>query len=46
MRIYVAQINPIVGHLDYNEVKILHYLQDAREQKAELVIFPELAICG
>ncbi len=46
MRIYVAQINPIVGHLDYNESKIIKSIEDARVQKADIVVFPELALCG
>lgn len=46
MRIYVAQMNPIVGHLDYNLDKTLSSIQDAKEQKADIVIFPELSLCG
>src|ERR1700722_5645122 len=46
MRIALAQINPIVGALEYNCTKIIHALSVAREQKVELVVFPEMAVCG
>lgn len=46
MRIYVAQINPIVGHLDYNTDKIIASIREAKNQKADVVLFPELTICG
>ncbi|HSX04335.1 MAG TPA: NAD+ synthase [Rhabdochlamydiaceae bacterium] len=46
MRLAVAQINPIVGDLEGNTHKILQFIKDARSQNADIVIFPELAICG
>jgi NAD+ synthase len=46
IKIAIAQINPIVGDLDYNESRILTFWMDAEKMGAELVIFPELAICG
>lgn len=46
MRIYIAQINPIVGHLDYNLTKILSSIACAREKQADIVVFPELTLCG
>ncbi len=46
MRIAMAQINPTVGDLDGNAALILWYLDRAREAGANLVVFPELAICG
>lgn len=39
----LAQINPIVGDLDGNCKKILQIWQQA---KADLIVFPELALCG
>ncbi len=46
MRIYVAQLNPVVGDIDGNTQKILHCLSEARKQKAEIVLFAEMTICG
>lgn len=46
MRILVAQLNPIIGDLEGNTQKILETLEHARAQKADIVLFPELSICG
>jgi NAD+ synthase (glutamine-hydrolysing) len=46
MRIALAQINPVVGDLDGNRDLILGRLEEARDQGADLVLFPELAVTG
>ncbi len=46
MKISLAQINPLVGDIDGNSEKILSYIQDAENQGADIVVFPELAITG
>ena len=46
MKIALAQINPTVGDFVGNATKIVHYALRAREAGAEVVLFPELAICG
>ena len=46
LKIALAQINPTVGDLAGNVRKILEYVQQAQKQGADLVIFPELALCG
>ncbi len=46
MKIALAQINPIVGDLQGNRRKIVHYAHQAYQQGAELVIFPEMCISG
>jgi len=46
MRIALAQINCTVGDLDGNQQKILEFISKAKKQKADLVAFPELAVCG
>jgi NAD+ synthase (glutamine-hydrolysing) len=46
MRIFACQINPIVGDLKGNTQRILQGMQNARAKKADLVAFPEMAICG
>jgi NAD+ synthetase len=46
VKIFLAQINLTVGDLDGNCFKILQQLQKADAQKCDLIIFPEMAICG
>jgi len=46
LSISLAQINPTVGDLAGNTRKILEYTQQAQHAGAELVVFPELALCG
>ncbi len=45
-RIALAQINPTVGDLEGNSRKVIEYIERARESRADLVAFPELAIPG
>ncbi|MFZ5907219.1 MAG: NAD+ synthase [Nitrospirota bacterium] len=46
LRIALAQINPTVGDLDGNVLKITECIQRARKIHAGIVVFPELAITG
>ena len=46
MRLALAQINTVVGDLDGNRDRILARLEEAREEGADLVLFPELAVTG
>lgn len=46
MKIALAQINPTVGDFAGNTIKILDYAARAADLGAELVAFPELAVCG
>src|SRR5215471_16460344 len=46
MRVALAQINPTVGDIAGNEAKVREYLALAREARAQLVLFPELAVTG
>jgi len=45
-RIALAQIDTIVGDLDSNLNKIIDFAHQAEKQGADLVAFPELALCG
>ena len=45
-RIALAQINVTVGDLTGNQQRIFSRIQEAREQGADLIAFPELAIPG
>jgi NAD+ synthase (glutamine-hydrolysing) len=46
VRIALAQINPTVGDFSGNLQKIREFTERAVAERADLVIFPELAICG
>ncbi|HEY0162220.1 MAG TPA: nitrilase-related carbon-nitrogen hydrolase, partial [Edaphobacter sp.] len=46
MKIALAQINPTVGDFTGNTSKILEFASRAAGQGAELVVFPELCVCG
>jgi NAD+ synthase/NAD+ synthase (glutamine-hydrolysing) len=46
MKIALGQINPTVGDFCGNASKIISYTREARERGADLILFPELAICG
>lgn len=46
MKLYIAQLNPILGDFTYNTNHILEAIQKAKNEKADLVVFPEMAICG
>ncbi|MGN6815487.1 MAG: NAD+ synthase [Solirubrobacterales bacterium] len=46
MRLALAQINPTVGAIDANAAKVAEWIGRARDEGAELAIFPELCIPG
>jgi len=46
MRLGLAQLNPTVGDLAGNRRKILDAYRSLVAQGAELVVFPELIVCG
>jgi NAD+ synthase (glutamine-hydrolysing) len=46
MKIALAQLNYIIGDFNYNTSKIIHTLQSAKAQGADLVVFAELSVCG
>jgi len=46
MRLGIAQLNPTVGDLTGNRRKILEAYASLVAEGAELVVFPELAVCG
>ncbi|HEB60412.1 MAG TPA: NAD+ synthase, partial [Phycisphaeraceae bacterium] len=46
MRIALAQINPTIGDLQGNTEIILRDIEKAKQNNADLVVFPELAIPG
>ncbi len=46
MRVGIGQINPHVGAIERNRDRILAYVNEARDLRCDLVVFPELAVCG
>jgi NAD+ synthetase len=46
MRLALAQTNPTIGAIERNADEIARAIAHARDQHADLVVFPELAICG
>jgi NAD+ synthase (glutamine-hydrolysing) len=45
-RIAMVQMNPTVGDVDGNVRRIVSWVREAKKVGADLVAFPELAICG
>ena len=46
MRIALAQINPTVGDIEGNTARILEHVARAEAERADVVVFPELAVFG
>jgi NAD+ synthase (glutamine-hydrolysing) len=46
MKIALAQLNYHIGNFELNTQKIIQAISDAKKQKADLVVFSELAVCG
>ncbi|PSH05320.1 MAG: NAD+ synthase [Acidobacteria bacterium] len=46
MKIALAQINPTVGDFTGNAATFRRFARDARTRGADLVVFPELSVCG
>ncbi|MDH5730046.1 MAG: NAD+ synthase [Gammaproteobacteria bacterium] len=46
IRLALGQINLTVGDIAANTQRILDGIQQAQQQQADLIVFPELSICG
>jgi NAD+ synthase (glutamine-hydrolysing) len=46
MKIALAQLNYHIGHFEKNEQLITNAITKAKAEKAELVVFSELCVCG
>jgi NAD+ synthase (glutamine-hydrolysing) len=46
MKIAIAQINLTVGHIKKNQLLILENIKKAKAQAVDLIVFPELTVCG
>ncbi|OQA55340.1 MAG: Glutamine-dependent NAD(+) synthetase [Candidatus Omnitrophica bacterium ADurb.Bin277] len=46
LKIAIGQMNPTVGDYAGNTAKILNWIGKAERQGADLIVFPECALCG
>lgn len=46
MKIALAQQNYHIGNFEANQNKIIETIREAEKQKADLIVFPELSVCG
>jgi NAD+ synthase (glutamine-hydrolysing) len=46
MKILLAQQNYHIGNFEANREKIISAINEAKQQKADLIVFSELAVCG
>ena len=46
MNIALAQLNYHIGNFEQNSARIKKTISEARQQKCDLIVFAELAICG
>lgn len=46
LRLAMVQMNAVVGDLEGNTRTICRWIREARKAKADVVVFPELAVCG
>jgi NAD+ synthase (glutamine-hydrolysing) len=46
VRIALGQINTVIGDFSGNSDKIIDFARRARGTGADLILFPELSICG
>jgi NAD+ synthase (glutamine-hydrolysing) len=46
MKIALAQINLTVGHIKFNQQKVIENIKKAQSQNVDIVVFPELTVCG
>ena len=46
MKIALAQLNYHVGNFESNTTKIIDHINQAKQQKSDLIVFAELCVCG
>ena len=46
MKVALVQTNPVIGAFERNLRQVLHWLAKARQAGCDLVVFPELTLCG
>ena len=46
MKVAIGQINPVIGDFSGNAAKILDYVAKAERGEADVIVFPEMCVCG
>ncbi|MCU0821921.1 MAG: NAD+ synthase [Spirochaetes bacterium] len=46
MKIAIGQINPVIGDIEGNKNKIILYIKNAVNNRADIIIFPEMTVIG
>lgn len=46
VRFALGQLNPTVGDFEANAFKIIDWAKQAERNRADMIIFPEMALCG
>lgn len=46
LKIALCQINPTLGDFNFNTTKIIEYIEMSRQNQADIIVFPELALTG
>ena len=46
MKVIIAQLDPTIGDFKGNSQKIISALKQAQQEKAEIALFAEMALCG
>ena len=46
LRLAMVQMNAVVGDLEGNTAAICRWIREAKKAKADIVVFPELAVTG
>jgi len=46
MKIALAQLNYTIGAFEENASKILHAVDEAKQNEADIIVFSELSVCG
>jgi len=46
VRIAIGQINPLITGFSLNAEKIMTYIAKAVDRHADIIVFPEMCVCG
>ena len=46
MKVAIGQINPVIGDFSSNAAKIFEYVTKAERGGADVIVFPEMCVCG
>ena len=46
LSIAIAQMNPVLGDMRANAAKIAQFAETAKAKGADILLVPELALCG